>query len=183
MSRIGRKLIAVPEGVAVSIKGLDDGRQRVEVKGPRGQLGLDLLPWVQATITGSVLTVERNDDSRRGRSAHGLTRALIANMVRGVSEGFEKVLEIHGLGYKAKLDGRNLVLSIGYSHPVVYPIPEGVRIDVEDATTIRVSGADKQQVGQVAAEIRAFRKPEPYKGKGIRYRGEYVRRKPGKTGA
>ena len=154
----------------------------MSVKGKKGELHLDLLPCVQATVTGSIVSVERTDDSGESRAFHGLTRALISNMVEGVSEGFEKVLEINGLGYKAKLEGENLVLAVGYCHPIVYPLPAGIEIHLESETVIKIRGADKQQVGQVAAELRSFRKPEPYKGKGIRYRGERVRRKQGKAG-
>jgi len=154
----------------------------VSVKGKNGELHLDLLPSVQVTVTGSMASVERTDDSRNGRAFHGLFRALISNMVQGVSEGFEKVLEIQGLGYKAKLEGSNLVLAVGYCHPILYPIPGGIEIRLKSETLIEVRGADKQRVGQVAAEIRSFRKPEPYKGKGIHYKGEYVRRKQGKAG-
>lgn len=182
MSRVGKQLIPIPDGVKLAIDGLDRGRQRVAVKGAKGELSLDLLPSIQATLTGSVLAVERSDDSSRSRAFHGLTRTLINNMVQGVSEGFEKVLEIYGLGYKAKIEGKKLVLAVGYCHPVVYPIPSGIEMHIESDTVIKVRGADKQQVGQVAAEIRSFRKPEPYKGKGIRYRGEHVRRKQGKAG-
>jgi len=182
MSRVGKRLIPVPDAVALTIDGLDGGRQRVSVKGKKGELRLDLLPCVQATLTGSIVSIERTDDSGKSRAFHGLFRALISNMVQGVSEGFEKVLEINGLGYKAKLEGKNLVLAIGYCHPIIYPLPAGTEIHLESETVIKVRGADKQQVGQVAAEIRSFRKPEPYKGKGIRYRGEHVRRKQGKAG-
>ena len=182
MSRVGKQLIAIPEGVKLTIDGLDQGRQRVVVKGAKGELHLDLLPSIQATLTGSVLAVERSDDSCKSRAFHGLTRALINNMVRGVSEGFEKVLEIYGLGYKAKLEGENVVLALGYCRPIVYAVPPGIEIHVENDVVIKIRGADKQRVGQVAAEIRSFRKPEPYKGKGIRYRGERIRRKQGKAG-
>ncbi len=182
MSRVGKRLIPVPEAVTLTIDGLDGGRQRVSVKGNKGELHLDLLPCVHAGVTGSIVSVERSDDSRKSRAFHGLFRALISNMVQGVSEGFEKVLEIHGLGYKAKLEVKNLVLALGYCHPILYPVPAGIEIHLESETVIRIRGTDKQQVGQVAAEIRSFRKPEPYKGKGIRYRGEYVRRKQGKAG-
>lgn len=183
MSRIGKKLLAVPDGVTVLIERLTDGRQRVDVKGKKGELSMETLPGIQATLTGSVVSVERSDDSRESRAAHGLMRSLLGNMVEGVSGGFEKVLDIHGLGYRAKVEGPSLVLALGYCHPIVYPIPKGIEIGLEGDAVIKVRGADKQQVGQVAAEIRSFRGPEPYKGKGIRYKGEYVRRKQGKAGA
>ena len=140
MSRIGKTLVPIPDGVTVAIQGLDDGCQRVDVKGKLGELRLDLLAGIQVTLAGSILAVERIDDTRRSRAAHGLTRALIANMVKGVSEGFVKALEIQGLGYKARLDGRNLVLSLGYCHPITYPIPEGISVELESETAIRVMG-------------------------------------------
>ncbi|MBN1594089.1 MAG: 50S ribosomal protein L6 [Candidatus Coatesbacteria bacterium] len=183
MSRVGKRLIPVPDGVTLTVGGLDGGCQRVSVKGTNGELHLDLADCIQANVTGNILSVERSDDSRRSRSFHGLSRALISNMVQGVSEGFEKVLEIHGLGYKAKLEGDDLVLALGYCHPIVYKPPQGIKIHLETDVVIKVRGADKQQVGQVAADIRSFRGPEPYKGKGIRYRGERIRRKQGKAGA
>jgi len=174
--------ITVPSGVAVTLKRMDDGRKHIEVSGSKGSLTFELADGVDATVTDSVLAVEVENDSRRGRAIHGLTRALLANMVHGVSTGFEKTLEIHGLGYKAKLDGSNLVLALGFCHPITYPIPDGIELELATDVLIRVKGVDKQKVGQVAADIRGFRKPEPYKGKGIRYKGEYVRRKQGKTG-
>jgi len=175
MSRIGKVPIPIPEKVQVEVKG-----DVVSVKGPRGSLIHRLPPEVRVEIEDGQIWVRRGDDGRKARSLHGLNRTLIANMVHGVTEGFEKRLEIVGVGYRANLQGRMLQLSLGYSHPVLYPIPEGIEIEVEGQTKIIVKGIDKQRVGQVAAEIRALRKPEPYKGKGIRYVDERVRRKAGK---
>ena len=183
MSGVGKRLIPVPDGVTLKIDGLDGGCQRVSVNGKKGELHFDMPQCIQATLAGNIFTVERTDDSGKGRSFHGLPRALISNMVQGVSEGFEKVLEIHGLGFKAKLEDEKLVLAIGFCHPVYYTPPDGIEIHLETDVVIKIRGADKQKVGQVAAEIRSFRKPEPYKGKGIRYRGEHIRRKQGKAGA
>lgn len=178
MSRIGNKTVAIPSGVTVELKG-----SKVSVKGPKGDLHYDLLPEVSITIDGSNLTVSRKDESKDARARHGLTRALIANMVKGVSTGYEKKLEIIGVGYKAALKGKILVLSLGFSHTIDYPIPADIEIvqDEKNKNILYVRGADKQLVGQVAAQIREYRPPEPYKGKGIRYSDEYVRRKAGKA--
>jgi large subunit ribosomal protein L6 len=178
MSRIGKAPIAVPSGVEVSING-----RAVSVKGPKGSLTHELPEPITLRQEGSTLLVERPDDERRSRSLHGLTRTLVHNMVVGVSDGFRKELEIIGVGYRATAQGESkLELALGFSHPVRVDAPAGITFEVPSATRVNVIGVDKQQVGQVAANIRAIRKPEPYKGKGIRYVGEYVIRKAGKTG-
>jgi len=178
MSRIGKAPISVPSGVEVSI----DGRA-VSVKGPKGSLTHELPEPITVRQEGATLLVERPDDERRSRSLHGLTRTLVHNMVVGVSDGFRKELEIIGVGYRATAQGDSkLELALGFSHPVKVDAPAGITFEVPSATRVNVIGVDKQQVGQVAANIRAIRKPEPYKGKGIRYVGEYVIRKAGKTG-
>ncbi|MCK8115632.1 50S ribosomal protein L6 [Anaerosoma tenue] len=176
MSRIGKQPIPVPAGVEVTIEGTD-----VTVKGPKGVLSQSFDPDMQITLEDGAVLVRRPTDGRRHRSLHGLTRTLISNMVVGVSEGFRKDMEIVGVGYRAVLKGSDLDLSLGLSHPMVVPAPEGITFEVPAPTKISVIGIDKQRVGQVAAEIRAIRPPEPYKGKGIRYAGEYVRRKVGKA--
>jgi large subunit ribosomal protein L6 len=175
MSRIGRAPISVPTGVNVTITG-----SNVVVKGPKGELSMNVHPKMQVALDSGVMTVTRPDDSGPNRCLHGLTRTLISNMVTGVTTGFEKRLEIQGVGYRASKKGSDLELLVGYSHPVVVPPPENIEFEVPAPTQIVVKGIDKQRVGQVAAEIRAIRKPEPYKGKGIRYEGETVRRKVGK---
>jgi large subunit ribosomal protein L6 len=175
MSRIGRKPIQVPEAVTVEI---DPGR--VAVKGPKGELSQSLSTEMKVEQEDGVLTVQRPTNRGEHRALHGLTRSLIANMVEGVTEGFEKRLEIQGVGYRAQLKGKNLEMALGYSHPVSIEAPEGIEFEVPQPTEIVVRGIDKQLVGQVAADIRKRRPPEPYKGKGIRYRGEYVARKVGK---
>ena len=177
MSRIGRRPIEVPSGVEVRLDG-----HHMAVKGPKGELARDLHPAMQIIVEGNVVRVERPDDSSPNRSLHGLTRTLIANMVEGVSQGFEKALELQGVGYRAAKSGTKLVLTVGYSHPVEMTPPEGVSIDVPAPTAVVVKGANKEAVGEFAAKVRGVRPPEPYKGKGIRYRGERVRRKVGKTG-
>ena len=176
MSRIGKQPILVPAGVEVSIEGT-----HIQVKGPKGELGYDFNSIMSVVCEDGQIVVSRPDDSRQARSFHGLTRTLIANMVEGVSQGFQKKLELVGVGYRAALKGSNLELQLGYSHPVVVEPPAGISFEVPDQTHITVLGADKQQVGEVAAIIRKWRKPEPYKGKGIRYEGEHVRRKLGKA--
>ncbi|MCJ7547390.1 MAG: 50S ribosomal protein L6 [Deltaproteobacteria bacterium] len=178
MSRIGKAPIAVPQGVEVKQAG-----SAVEVKGPKGMLSQHIPTGISLEIGAGVINVKRRGDAKAVRSLHGLMRTLIANMVQGVTQGFEKELEIVGIGYRANVQGKNLQLSLGYSHPVLYPIPHGIELAVEKQTRITVKGIDKQKVGQVAAEIRGFKKPEPYKGKGIRYIGEQVRRKAGKAKA
>jgi large subunit ribosomal protein L6 len=175
MSRIGRAPITIPAGVDVAIVG-----NNVAVKGPKGELSLDVHPKMQVALEDGVMTVTRPDDSGPSRSLHGLTRTLLSNMVTGVTTGFAKKLEIQGVGYRASKKGEDLEILVGYSHPVVVPPPENIEFEVPVPTQIVVKGIDKQRVGQVAAEIRAVRKPEPYKGKGIRYEGEVVRRKVGK---
>jgi large subunit ribosomal protein L6 len=178
MSRVGRLPIELPKGVDVEIKGT-----HVRVKGPKGELAHTFPPVVTITEKDGELTVERSSEEKFHRAMHGTTRSVLNNMVVGVSEGFEKFLEIHGVGYRAEMNGKNLVLSVGYSHPVEMPPPEGITFEVlERNNLVRVSGYDKQVVGQISAEIRKVRPPEPFKGKGIRYRGEYVRRKAGKAG-
>ena len=153
----------------------------MHVKGPNGALSLDVHPEVSVDFSDSVITVTRPSDHKRHKSLHGLTRSLIANMVTGVTEGFTRKLEIQGVGYRAQKKGKGITLHLGFSHPVDYPLPQGIKIDVPTQTEVVVSGADKQLVGQVASEIRSIRPPEPYKGKGVRYAGEQVRRKAGKT--
>ena len=178
MSRIGKKPIDVPSGVDVKIDGQD-----VVVKGSKGELSRTFNERIGFEMEDGVLTLTRPDDSRESRALHGLSRALLNNMVVGVSDGFVKELEIHGVGYRATLKGKDIELLVGFSHPVNIEAPEGITFDVPEQTKIVVSGIDKELVGQVAANIRKVRPPEPYKGKGIRYVGEYVRRKAGKAGA
>lgn len=175
MSRIGIKPIAVPAGVEVNINGKD-----ISVKGPKGNLAITLMDTVDVEFKDSILTVTRASDA--DKAAHGLTRSLIANMVTGVTEGFEKKLEINGVGYRAAKQGNKLNLTVGYSHPVEVFDTEDVKIEVPDQSTIIIKGADKQLVGQMAADIRKIRPPEPYKGKGIKYADEHIRRKEGKAG-
>lgn len=178
MSRIGRQPIDVRQGVEVKLDGL-----RLTVKGPKGQLEFDHHEDMTVKIEDGVIRVERPSDVRQHRALHGLTRSLIANMVEGVTDGFKKSLEIHGVGYKAEKKGNGIKLTLGFSHTIDFEPPKGVNIEVPALTQIVVEGMDKQAVGQAAAEIRSFRPPEPYKGKGIRYVGEHVRRKAGKTAA
>lgn len=178
MSRVGKRPIPIPSGVNVVVK-----NDTVAVKGPLGELSLRFTSQVGVRVTDGEVTVTRVADDKQSLALHGTTRALIANLVKGVSQGFTKALEIVGTGYRAQLSGKSLVLQVGYSHPVNYAPPAGVEIAVESPTRLLVKGIDKEMVGRVAAEIRAIRKPEPYKGKGIRYEGEHVRRKAGKAGA
>jgi large subunit ribosomal protein L6 len=177
MSRIGKIAVTVPAGVTVAV---DDAV--VRVKGPKGELEQRILPVVRLALEEGSVRVERLGDAKAHRSAHGLTRTLVANMVEGVSKGFRKSLEIQGVGYRANKTGERLNLQLGYSHPVSFEPPQGISFALEGTSKIHVEGIDKQQVGQVAAEIRALRPPEPYKGKGIRYEGEVVRKKLGKAG-
>ncbi|MCP4420513.1 MAG: 50S ribosomal protein L6 [Chloroflexi bacterium] len=178
MSRIGKAPITIPNGVKIEVK-----NGSVQVKGPKGQLNQIAHPDMQFEQEDGVFTVKRPTDSRQHRSLHGLTRALINNMVIGVTDGFGKILDIEGVGYRAEMDGKALVLNVGYSHPVRFDPPENITFAVENRSkTIIISGIDKQVVGEITANIRKQRPPEPYKGKGIRYRGEYVRRKAGKAG-
>jgi large subunit ribosomal protein L6 len=178
MSRIGRMPVAIPEGVTVNVDG-----NAVTVKGPRGELHRAFRPEMSIALESGEVRVTRPADDKRHRSLHGLTRSLIHNMVAGVTTGFSKRLEIHGVGYRAESLGSGIKLLVGYSHPVEFKAPPGITISVENPTTVKIEGIDKEVVGQIAAEIRAVRPPEPYKGKGIRYVGEHVRRKAGKTGA
>ena len=175
MSRIGRKPIAVPDGVTVDIK-----PGEVSVKGPKGELSQALSTDMKVTDDNGTVTVDRPTDRGEHRALHGLTRSLIANMVTGVTDGFEKRLEIQGVGYRARLQGKALELSVGYSHPVSITAPDGIEFEVPQPTQVIVRGIDKQLVGEIAARIRRSRPPEPYKGKGVRYAGEHVRRKVGK---
>lgn len=177
MSRIGKRPITVPAKVQVAIDGT-----KVVVKGPKGELSRDLPTNVTVSLEGETLQVDRRDESRSSKQLHGLCRTLVANMVEGVSTGFQRRLEIQGVGYRAQVQGRNLVLNMGYSHQVQIVPPEGIQFAVEGTTNVIVSGYDKEIVGNTAAKIRDVRRPEPYKGKGIRYAGEVVRRKAGKTG-
>ena len=178
MSRVGRQPIQIPDGVDVQI---DD--RKVSVKGPLGQLAVDLIPDMIVEMNDGIITVDRPSDEKAHRAFHGLTRALIANMVEGVSKGYERTLEIEGVGYRAeKPQGNTFTLQLGFSHPVVYEIPQGLTIEVPKPTVIVIKGIDKQAVGQAASDIRRFRPPEPYKGKGVRYQGEWIRRKAGKAG-
>lgn len=179
MSRIGRAPITVPAGVTVTV---GDGNL-VKVKGPKGELSRQIHQDMKVTVEGNTITVVRPSDDKMHRSLHGLSRTLIHNMVVGVTEGFSKNLEINGVGYRAQKQGKNLNLSLGFSHPVIVEPPAGISFDVPSANAIVVSGIDKEVVGQTAAEIRSFREPEPYKGKGIKYAGEHIRRKEGKAGA
>ena len=176
MSRIGRKPVLIPTSVKV---GIAEGEVRVE--GPKGKLQLRFHPRMKVGLQEDKLLVERPTNMRTDRALHGLTRSLIQNMVRGVTEGYTKELEIEGIGYRAQASGRKLVLNLGFSHPIEYAIPEGIEIKTPKPTQIVVSGTDRQKVGQAAADIRHFHEPEPYKGKGIRYVGEIIRRKQGKT--
>ena len=175
MSRIGKNPVTVPSGITVDLKG-----QEVSAKGPKGQRSLTLVDDVVATMDGDSITVAPRNDGRRARAMWGMQRSLVDNLIVGVSTGFTKKLEVNGVGYRAAVQGKNLQLQLGFSHDVLYPIPEDVEIACEKPTSIAVSGASKQRVGQIAAEIRAFRPPEPYKGKGVKYEDEYIFRKEGK---
>lgn len=177
MSRIGKRPIPIPPKVSVTIAG-----QQVAVKGPKGELSWVLPEGALIEQVDNTLLIKRRDESRAARQRHGLCRTLVANMVEGVAQGFQRRLEIQGVGYRAQVQGRNLVLTVGYSHPVQIEPPEGIQLAVENNTNVIVSGIDKEIVGNVAAKIRSVRPPEVYKGKGIRYAGEFVRRKVGKTG-
>lgn len=178
MSRIGRMPIDIPAGVTVTLDG-----QVITAKGPKGELTRTLHPDMKVTVADNVITVERPSDDKDYRSLHGLTRALIANMVKGVHEGFKKELEIVGVGYRAQMKGKKLALTLGFSHPLELDAPEGITITCPTATNITIEGANNEVVGEFAAKVRGYRLPEPYKGKGIRYVGEHVRRKAGKAGA
>ncbi|MEN0066325.1 MAG: 50S ribosomal protein L6 [Myxococcota bacterium] len=176
MSRIGKLPIALPSGVTVDVKDSE-----VEVKGPKGSLTQSLVNSVSVAVEGNQLLVHRTDDQRQSRANHGLMRSLLNNMVTGVSQGFKRELEVIGVGYRAAVKGKTLEMNLGYSHPVNFAIPDGIKIEVDKQGIISVEGIDKQQVGQVAAEIRAWRKPDSYKGKGVRYKGEHVSLKAGKS--
>ena len=179
MSRIGRKPITIPKGVEVKIS-----EGVVQVKGQRGSLEVKLMPGIDASLKDGTLSLTRANEERRLRAFHGMNRALVANAVTGVSEGWQKQLEIVGIGYRAESKGSSVIFSLGYSHPIDFPVPDGISIEVDSkANRMTVTGIDRQQVGQVAANIRGLRAPEPYKGKGIRYVGERIRRKAGKQGA
>lgn len=177
MSRIGKRPIPIPAKVSITIDGQD-----IQVKGPKGELSRTLPTGVVVVQENDTVLVNRKDDSRLARERHGLCRTLVANMVEGVANGYQKRLEIQGIGYRAQVQGRNLNLSLGYSHPVVFEPPAGIEFAVENNTNVIISGIDKELVGNIAASIRASRPPEPYKGKGVRYAGEQVRRKAGKSG-
>lgn len=177
MSRIGNKAITIPTDVEINIK---DGNE-VTVKGPKGTLTRQFASILDIKVEENILTVVRPNEEKHTKQLHGTTRALLFNMVEGVTNGFSKTLELVGIGFRSAVSGNKLTLNIGYSHPVEFEIEEGIKVECKSATEIVVSGIDKQRVGEVAANIRAARKPEPYKGKGIRYQGEYVRRKEGKT--
>ena len=176
MSRIGRMPIAIPAGVEVTLAG-----NTVTVKGPKGELTRTVHQNMKVEVNGAEITVTRPNDNKENRSLHGLSRTLIANMIKGVTDGFTKELEVNGVGYRASVEGNKLVLNVGYSHPVEMPFPEGIKAEVNDKK-ITISGIDNQKVGQFAAEVREKRPPEPYKGKGIKYMDEHIRRKEGKAG-
>ena len=175
MSRIGKKPVEIPSGVTASVA---DGV--VSMKGPKGTLSMQMLDEISYELEDNMLSVKPANDTKRARAFWGMQRTQVQNLVTGVTEGFSKVLEITGVGYRANVQGKTLKLQLGYSHDVDFAIPEGIEIKTPDQTTVEISGSDKQKVGQVAAEIRRWRKPEPYKGKGIKYRGEYIFRKEGK---
>jgi len=178
MSRIGRMPVVFPKEVKVACDSL-----KVEVTGPKGHLTYPLPRGISASADGGKVVIQRSGDERAMKALHGLARSLVANMVTGVTKGFEKRLEIIGVGYRADLEKGNLKLTLGFSHPVLYPIPPGIQVEVEKQTLITVKGVDRQQVGTVAAQLRAIKPPEPYKGKGVRYSGEHIRKKVGKTKA
>ena len=178
MSRIGKHPVVIPKGVTAKVEG-----NKVHVKGPKGELERVLHAAMKVTLKDDKILVERPSDEDLHKALHGLSRTLVANMVEGVTKGFRKELELVGVGYKAEPRPYGLQMALGFSHPVKYEAPKGIKISVENNTTVKIEGADKEKVGQVAAELRAVRPPEPYKGKGVRYQGEQVRRKAGKTGA
>ena len=175
MSRIGRKPISIPPGVKVQV---EDAAVRAE--GPKGRLSQPVPPGLSATLENDRLVISRSGDDRKARALHGLTRALVANMVTGVKDGFERKLEIVGIGYRAQIQGRVLQVALGYSHPVIFPLPEGITAEIDKQTAITLRGANKALLGETAAKLRALRKPDPYKGKGIKYADEVIRRKVGK---
>jgi large subunit ribosomal protein L6 len=175
MSRIGKKPIPVPDGVKVQVDG-----NVVRAEGPKGKLTQPLSTGMVAKLDGKILTITRGDDSRTARALHGLTRSLVANMVNGVKDGYERKLDIVGIGYRAQMQGKNIQLALGYSHPVIFPLPEGITAEIEKQVSVTLKGADKALLGQTAAKFRSLRKPDPYKGKGIKYADEVIRRKVGK---
>ncbi|MGA0531748.1 50S ribosomal protein L6 [Hansschlegelia sp. KR7-227] len=175
MSRIGKKPVDVPSGVTAAVDG-----QYVKVKGPKGELAFMVHDDVVVEFKDGKVTVQPREDTKRARSMWGMSRTMVSNLVEGVTKGFEKKLEITGVGYRASVQGKNLVLALGYSHDVIYPIPDGIQIVTGKPTEVTISGVNRQRVGQVAAEIRDFRRPEPYKGKGVKYAGEFIFRKEGK---
>jgi large subunit ribosomal protein L6 len=175
MSRIGKKPIPVPKNVTATVEG-----QKVTVKGPKGQLSLTLIDDVEVKLDNGEITVSPRSDTKRARSMWGMSRSLVENLVHGTTNGFTRTLEITGVGYRAAMDGKALKLQLGYSHDILYPVPDGISIAVPKPTEITITGIEKDRVGQVAAEIRGFRGPEPYKGKGVRYQGEFIQRKEGK---
>jgi large subunit ribosomal protein L6 len=178
MSRVGRKVIVVPAGVKVSVS-----EKALEVQGPKGRLTTPVPPGIKFALQGQELSCQRAGDERQVRAFHGMARALAQNAIKGVTQGFSKDLDIVGVGYRAQVEGNKVVLALGFSHPVEYPIPEGIKIAVDKQTRVTISGIDRQKVGQVAAEIRQLRRPDPYKQKGIRYVGEVLKKKAGKAGA
>jgi len=175
MSRIGKKPVAIPQGVKVQV---DSGLVRAE--GPKGKLAQPLPQGLSAKLENNTVVLTRGTDDRQARALHGLSRALVANMVHGVKEGFEKKLEIVGIGYRAQMQGKAIQLALGYSHPVIFPLPEGITAEIDKQVAITLRGADKALLGQTAAKLRSLRKPDPYKGKGVKYAGEFIRRKVGK---
>jgi large subunit ribosomal protein L6 len=175
MSRIGKKPIPIPDGVKVQVDG-----SVVRAEGPKGKLTQPLSTGMTAKVDGNVLVISRGDDSRTARALHGLTRSLVANMVAGVKSGYERKLDIVGIGYRAQMQGKNIQLALGYSHPVIFPLPEGITAEIDKQVSVTLRGADKALLGQTAAKLRALRKPDPYKGKGIKYADEFIRRKVGK---
>ena len=175
MSRIGRKPITIPDGVKVLI-----GEGMVRAEGPKGKLMQPMPPGMTASIENKEVLIKRGDDSRTARAIHGLTRSLVANMVTGVTSGFERKLEIVGIGYRAQMQGKSIQLALGYSHPVIFPLPDGITAEIEKQVSLTLRGADKALLGETAAKLRSLRKPDPYKGKGIKYADEYIRRKVGK---
>jgi large subunit ribosomal protein L6 len=178
MSRVGRKPIAVPKDVKVQV-----AERSLSIQGPKGNLSTPVPPGISFAVEGTELVCKRTTDARQQRAFHGLARALAQNAIKGVTQGFTRELDIVGVGYRAALDGNKLTFALGYSHPIEFPIPEGIKVSVEKQTHITVSGIDRQQVGQVAADIRRLRRPDPYKQKGIRYVGEVLKKKAGKAGA
>ncbi len=176
MSRIGNQPVQLPSGVTLQVQD-----NAVSVKGPKGTLSHPLVEHVQVKVDGTAVQVVRHEDEKQARANHGLMRAVLRNMVHGVTKGFEKTLEINGVGFRAEVRGKMLVLNVGYSHPIEFPIPQGVTIAIDKNGMLQITGIDRHQVGQVAAKIRSFRKPDSYKGKGVRYLGETVRLKPGKS--